>query len=294
MRKKSKRSSGAGPPLLNHADAEGDAATTADQFLTVGIGASAGGLQAFTSFLEALPSDTGMAFVLVQHLDPAHRSLLVELLAKQTAMPVVEATDGMMLAPDTVFVIPPDATMTLLDGALVVSRPAPPRAARHPIDSCFISLARDRRRYAVAIVLAGLGGDGSLGLAEIKQHGGLVLAQAGEDGRALAGMPHSAVATGLVDQLLAVDAMPARLLAYQAALRRGPAEAGEGGDAGSSPNCAPCCATAPVTISASTSRRPSSAGSNAACRPSASPRLPACSICCGAIHANSTGCSTTC
>jgi len=226
-----KRSARLKAPVAPSQAAGHDPRPKADPVLTVGIGASAGGLQAFTSFLEALPSDTGMAFVLVQHLDPAHRSLLVELLAKQTAMPVVEATDGMMLAPDTVFVIPPDATMTLLDGALVVSRPAPPRAARHPIDSCFISLARDRRRYAVAIVLAGLGGDGSLGLAEIKQHGGLVLAQAGEDGRALAGMPHSAVATGLVDQLLAVDAMPARLLAYQAALRRGPAEAGEGGDA---------------------------------------------------------------
>ena len=223
MRKKSKRSSGAGPPLLNHADAEGDAATTADQFLTVGIGASAGGLQAFTSFLEALPADTGMAFVLVQHLDPNHRSLLVELLAKHTTMPVVEATDGMKLAPDRVFIIPPDATMTIQDGALVVARPAPPRAARHPVDTCFISLARDRGRYAVAIVLAGLGGDGSLGLAEIKLHGGLILAQAGEDGRALAGMPYSAASTGLVDQLLAVDAMPARLLAHQAVMCGGPA-----------------------------------------------------------------------
>ncbi len=198
-------------------------------FLTVAIGASAGGLQAFTSFLAALPPDTGMAFLLIQHLDPSHKSLLVSLLAGHTAMRIVEAAEGMPLTPDAVFVIPPDATLTVRDGRLVVSSPAPARVSRRPIDRCFASLAEDQGQHAVAIVLAGAGSDGSLGLAAIKQHGGSTLAQAGEDGRALAGMPNSAVATGLVDYLLPVGAMPAKLLEHQASLRAasyGPDDAG--------------------------------------------------------------------
>jgi two-component system, chemotaxis family, CheB/CheR fusion protein len=191
-------------------------------FLTVAVGASAGGLLAFTSFLAALPPDTGMAFVLIQHLDPTHKSLLVSLLSGHTAMRIVEAADGMPLAPDAVFVIPPDATLTVRSRRLVVSRPAPARINRQPIDRCFTSLAEDQRQQAVAIVLAGAGSDGSLGLAAIKQHGGLTMAQAGEDGRPLAGMPHSAVITGLVDHLLPVEVMPTKLLQYQAALRARP------------------------------------------------------------------------
>ena len=105
------------------------------------IGASAGGLQAFTGFLANLPPDTGMAFVLIQHLDPAHKSLLASLLAPHTAMAVVEAADGMPVVPNTVFVIPPDATMTIGNGRLAVSRPAPARENRWPIDSFFASLA---------------------------------------------------------------------------------------------------------------------------------------------------------
>ena len=182
-------------------------------FRTVAIGASAGGLQAFTSFLAALPPDTGMAFVLIQHLDPTHKSLLVSLLASHTAMPVLEAIDGMPLSPDMVFVIPSDATMTVRNGLLAVSSPAPPRADRHPIDTCFTSLAEDQRQNAVAIVLAGIGSDGSLGLAAVKRNGGVTFAQAEEGGQAMAGMPHSAVATGFVDHLLPVGAIPAKLIA---------------------------------------------------------------------------------
>jgi two-component system CheB/CheR fusion protein len=191
-------------------------------FLTIAIGASAGGLHAFTTFLDNLPPDTGMAFVLIQHLDPIHKSLLVSLLAPHTAMPVMEAADGMYLAPSTVFVIPPDATMTIEGGRLLVSSPAPARANRWPIDSFFTSLAADQNQHAVCIVLSGAGSDGSRGLREVKQQGGLVLAQAQDaqaqnEGEAMAGMPYSAVATGLVDHLLAVQAMPAKLLEYQRA-----------------------------------------------------------------------------
>jgi two-component system CheB/CheR fusion protein len=184
----------------------------------VAIGASAGGLQAFTGFLANLPPDTGMAFVLIQHLDPAHKSLLASLLAPHTAMAVVEAADGMPVVPNTVFVIPPDATMTIGNGRLAVSRPAPARENRWPIDSFFASLARDQKHHTVCIVLSGAGTDGTHSLPTVKQHGGRILAQAGDDGLAMAGMPYSAAATGLVDCVLPVSAMPEKLLDYQKAL----------------------------------------------------------------------------
>ncbi len=208
-------------------------------FLTVAIGASAGGLHAFTTFLDNLPPDTGMAFVLIQHLDPIHKSLLVNLLAPHTAMPVMEAADGMSLAPNTVFVIPPDATMTIEGGRLVVSSPAPARANRWPIDSFFTSLAADQNQHAVCIVLSGAGSDGSRGLREVKQQGGLILAQAQGNGEAMAGMPYSAVATGLVDHLLAVQAMPAKLLDYQRSQIGAPNGTSPGPDAAGTPQVDP-------------------------------------------------------
>jgi two-component system CheB/CheR fusion protein len=188
-------------------------------FLTIALGASVGDLQAFTDFLAAMPPNNGMAFLLIQHLDPAHKSLLVGLLSGQTAMPIVEAVDGMPLATDTVFVIPPDATLLVRDGRLVVTTPAPARRDRLPIDRCFTALAQDQGPHAVAIVLAGVSGDGSAGLAAIKQYGGMTMAQAGDDGHALAGMPSNATATRLVDHLLPIGAMPAQLLQHQASLR---------------------------------------------------------------------------
>jgi two-component system CheB/CheR fusion protein len=208
-------------------------------FLTVAIGASAGGLYAFTTFLDNLSPDTGMAFVLIQHLDPIHKSLLVNLLAPHTAMPVMEAADGMSLVPNTVFVIPPDATMTIEGGRLVVSSPAPARANRWPIDSFFSSLAGDQNQHAVCIVLTGAGSDGSRGLREVKQQGGFILAQAQDKGEAMAGMPYSAVATGLVDHLLAVQAMPAKLLEYQRSQIGTPNGTPPGPDAAGTPQVDP-------------------------------------------------------
>lgn len=183
--------------------------------LVVGLGASAGGLEAFKAFFTAAPPQSGMAFVLVQHLDPDHKSLLVELLAKHTAMPVVQAEDGMAVAADHVFVIPPNAVMTIKGGILRVTTPALPRAQRKPIDVFFASLAEDQEEKAVCVILSGSGSDGSLGLRVVKEHGGLTLAQAGFDETALLGMPSSAAATGLVDEVVPVESMPARLLAYE-------------------------------------------------------------------------------
>ncbi|HEY2049830.1 MAG TPA: chemotaxis protein CheB, partial [Caulobacteraceae bacterium] len=190
-------------------------ATISDAPLIVGIGASAGGLDAFKSFFSVMPADSGLAFVLVQHLSPSHKSMLAELLGKVTSMSVVEAIDGAPVEANSVFVIPPDSTLTIAGGRLRVAQPAPPRDHRRPIDTFFQSLAADQGENAIGVVLAGTGSDGSLGLAAVKESGGLTLAQAGFDHRAMPGMPLSAAATGQVDDVLLVEAMPARLLDYQ-------------------------------------------------------------------------------
>ena len=187
--------------------------------LIVGIGASAGGLDAFKSFFANTAADTGMGFVLVQHLSPDYKSMLAELLGKITTLDVIEAADGVVVKPNCVFVIPPDATMTIAGGRLKVVKPAPPREFRRPIDTFLQSLAEDQGENAIAIILSGTGSDGTLGLAAVKEHGGLTLAQSEYDSHALPGMPQSAAATGQVDDVLAVEAMPAKLAAYQAHLK---------------------------------------------------------------------------
>jgi two-component system CheB/CheR fusion protein len=188
--------------------------------LLVGLGASAGGLDAFRAFFANMPPQSGMAFVLVQHVDPHHKSLLVELLSHHIAMPVVQAEDGMRVVADHVFVIPPNAVLTIRAGMLHVATPAPPREHRKPIDLFFASLAEDQEEKAVSIILSGSGSDGSLGLRAIKEHGGFSLAQAGFDETALLGMPSSAAATGLVDEVMPVEQMPARLIAHAQHLGR--------------------------------------------------------------------------
>lgn len=183
--------------------------------LVVGIGASAGGLDAFKSFFANMRADSGMAFVLVQHLSPDHKSMLVDLLGAATKMKVIEAADGMAIQANRVFVIPPNSTLTVSGARLRVARPAPPRETRRPIDSFFSSLAEDQGENAVCVILAGTGSDGTLGLTAIKEHGGLTLAQAEFDHHAMPGMPLSAASSGQVDEVLAVEAMPAKLIAHQ-------------------------------------------------------------------------------
>jgi two-component system CheB/CheR fusion protein len=187
--------------------------------LIVGIGASAGGLEAFRTFFTHMPADTGMAFVLVQHLAPDHKSMLVDLLGASTKMSVVEASDGLEIQANRVFVIPPNATLTVQAGRLRLEQPAPPRISRRPIDTFFVSLAEDQRENAVCIILSGTGSDGTLGAAAIKENGGLTLAQAEFDHHAKPGMPLSATSTGQVDEILPVEAMPAKLVAYLKDLR---------------------------------------------------------------------------
>jgi len=187
--------------------------------LVVGIGASAGGLAAFKTFLANTPADSGMAFILVQHLDPHHKTLLVELLSGKSPIPVSEATDGVAIRKNCVFVIPRDATLTIEDGVLRVVTPAPPRELRRPIDTFFASLAENSGHKAVAIVLSGVGSDGARGVRMIKEHGGLTLAQAEFNHVAQSGMPRSATDTGMVDHVVPVEAMPALLAEHQRHLR---------------------------------------------------------------------------
>jgi two-component system, chemotaxis family, CheB/CheR fusion protein len=183
--------------------------------LVVGIGASAGGLAAFKTFLAHTPADSGMAFILVQHLDPNHKSLLVDLLGARSPIPVLEAADGVAIRENCVFVIPPDATLTIKDGILRVASPAPPREVRRPIDTFLSSLAEDCGDKAVGIILSGVGSDGALGVRGIKEHGGLTLAQAEYNHVAQGGMPQSAADTGMVDHVVPIEAMPALLVDYR-------------------------------------------------------------------------------
>ncbi len=186
--------------------------------LVVGIGASAGGLDAFRIFFANMPASTGMAFVLVQHLDPDFESSLVAIVGGYTTMPVHLAEDGAAIGLNQVYVIPPDAILTVSGGILHVTRPAPPAARRTSINTFLASLAQDQADRAVGIILSGFGHDGALGVAAIKEHGGLTLSQAEFDHHAKSGMPQSATSGGFVDYVLPVEEMPAALLQYQ--LRR--------------------------------------------------------------------------
>jgi two-component system CheB/CheR fusion protein len=168
-------------------------------FPIVGIGASAGGLEAITALLHALPGDTGMAYVVVQHLDPDHKSQLSELLAAATPMPVHTVEDRMLIQANQVYVIPPNATMILEDGSLRLAERT--RGLHLPIDAFFESLARVQGSGAIGIVLSGNASDGSHGIRDIKDKGGITFAQ-DEASAGHIGMPRNAAATGAVDFVL--------------------------------------------------------------------------------------------
>ena len=183
-------------------------------FPVVGLGASAGGLQAFSDFLDAMPDESGMAFVLIHQVDPNHESLMAGLLAKHTNMPVALAVDGTEIAPDHVYVIPPNQFLAVEDGKLRLSAPEARRGLRLPINFFMRSLARNHGQSAVAIILSGTGSDGTAALAEVKDQGGIVLVQEPKEA-AHDGMPRSAIAAGAVDHVLPVAEMPKVLLEYR-------------------------------------------------------------------------------
>jgi two-component system, chemotaxis family, CheB/CheR fusion protein len=184
-----------------------------DDFLIVGIGASAGGLDACRKLVESLPARNGMAFILVQHLDPTHESMMVELLASHTAMTVRQAADGMPLERDHLYVIPPGTYLSVGSGALRLSEPQARHGARLPFDFLLHSLAEEYGERAVGVILSGTGADGSLGLKAVKEKGGLVIAQ-DPDEAAYDGMPRNAILTGAVDLVLPVAKISDALVKY--------------------------------------------------------------------------------
>jgi two-component system CheB/CheR fusion protein len=169
-------------------------------FPIVGIGASAGGLEAFTHLLKHLPLDTGLGFVLVQHLDPQHESALTQLLARTTTMPVREVTNNLRVQANHVYVIPPNTNLGIMKGVLKLNPRVLNRRAHHPIDAFFESLAQDLREQAIGVILSGTATDGTLGMEAIKAEGGITFAQ--DDSAKYDSMPRSAVAAGCVDFVL--------------------------------------------------------------------------------------------
>ena len=188
---------------------------TCISFPIVGIGASAGGLAAFEAFFSGMPAgtDPGMAFVLVQHLAPDHKSILTELIRRYTRMQVFEVEDGMVVQPNCTYIIPPNRDMILVNGTLQLMDPSEPRWQRLPIDFFFRSLAQDQQERAIGIVLSGTGSDGTLGVRAIKDKGGMVIVQ-DPISTEHDGMPRNAIGTGLADYILSPAEMPAKLITY--------------------------------------------------------------------------------
>ena len=182
-------------------------------FPVVGIGASAGGLEALEQFLGRVPAGSGVAFVIVQHLDPTHKGIMAELLQRGTGMTVVQVKDRTQVRPDCVYVIPPNKDMSILHGVLHLLEPTEPRGLRLPIDSFLRSLAQDRQEHSIGVILSGMGSDGTLGLRAIKEKAGLALVQEPATAKFDA-MPRSAIDAGLADIVAPADELPAKILAY--------------------------------------------------------------------------------
>jgi len=182
-------------------------------FPIVGIGASAGGLEAIEQFLSGVPVDSGMAFVVVQHLDPNHKGMLCELLQRATPMPVQQITERMPVQPNQVHVIPPGFDLSILHGVLHLLEPAEPRGLRLPIDYFLRSLAQDQKERSIGVILSGMGSDGTLGLRAIKEQGGAAFVQTAASAK-FDGMPRSAMDAGLVDVVAPAEELAAKIIRY--------------------------------------------------------------------------------
>jgi two-component system CheB/CheR fusion protein len=186
---------------------------TSEVFPIVGIGASAGGLEALEQFLGHVPAGSGMALVIVQHLDPTHKGIMPELLQRATGMKVLQVKDRTKVKPNYVYVIPPNKDMSILHGILHLLEPAAPRGLRLPIDFFLRSLAQDQQEHSIGVILSGMGSDGTLGLRAIKEKAGVVLVQEPATAK-FDGMPRSAVDAGLADIVAPVEALPGKIMAY--------------------------------------------------------------------------------
>ncbi|HEX8795370.1 MAG TPA: chemotaxis protein CheB, partial [Polyangiaceae bacterium] len=207
----SRAAKGSAPTVAPAAKSDGHPAS--NDFPVVGIGASAGGLEALEAFLRHVPAHSGMAYVVIQHLDPTHKGAMVELLQRSTTMPVVEVRDRLKVEPDSVYVIPPNKDMSILHGLLHLLPQTAPRGLNLPIDFFFRSLADDRQDRSIGVVLSGMGSDGTLGLRAIKEKAGAAFAQSLDTAK-FSGMPRSAIEAGLADVAAPAEELPARIVAY--------------------------------------------------------------------------------
>ena len=182
-------------------------------FPIVGIGSSAGGLEALEIFLKNIPLKSGMAFVIVQHLDPTHKGIMVELLQRVTDLDVVQVTDCLRIEPDHVYLIPPNKDMSVLHGSLHLLDMVQPRGLRLPIDFFFRSMADDMQQRSIGVILSGMGSDGTLGLRDIKEKGGGVFVQEPSSAK-FDGMPRSAIEAGLADVIAPVEKLPSAIINY--------------------------------------------------------------------------------
>jgi two-component system CheB/CheR fusion protein len=182
-------------------------------FPIVGIGASAGGLEALEQFLKHVPEGCGMAFVIVQHLDPTHKCIMVELLQRSTAMPVVQVKDRTKIEPNRIYVIPPNKDMSVMHGVLHLLAPAAARGLRLPIDFFFRTLAEDRRDHSIGVILSGMGTDGTLGLRAIKEKAGAVCVQSPASAK-FDSMPRTAIEARLADVVAPAEDLPGKIIAY--------------------------------------------------------------------------------
>jgi len=197
-------------PAINSAK---DKAPSRDQFPIIGLGASAGGLEALELFLRHVPKNSGLGFVIVQHLDPTHKGIMVELLQRSTSMPVVQIKDQMIIEPEHVYVIPPNRDLSILRGVLHLLEPAAPRGLRLPIDFFFRSLADDRNEKGIGVILSGMGSDGTLGLRAIKEKAGAVFVQAPASAK-FDSMPRMAIEAGLADVIAPVEQLPGKIIDF--------------------------------------------------------------------------------
>jgi len=184
-----------------------------NDFPIVGLGASAGGLEALEAFFSNMPHDSGIGFVIIQHLSPRHKSVMAGLLAKDTQMKVLEIKDGMKVKPDHVYLNPPSKDVTLINGVLQLMDPVKTGGINLPIDSFFRSMAEEMGEKAICVILSGTASDGAMGLKAVKGEGGLVMVQDPASAK-YDGMPRSAIATGMVDFILPVEKIPAELVKY--------------------------------------------------------------------------------
>jgi len=182
-------------------------------FPIVGIGASAGGLGALQQFLSHVPPASGLAIVIIQHLDPDREGMLVELLQRHSAVPVLQATDQMPVQPDHAYVIPPGRDLSILNGTLQLMEPPEPRGLRLPIDTFLKSLAQDRQQHSIGVILSGMGSDGTLGLRAIRQAAGACFVQTPATAQ-FDSMPRSAVDSGVADVVAPVEELPSKILGF--------------------------------------------------------------------------------